>query len=318
MKERILVTGATGLVGSSIVKALTLDERMEIFGIGSKDCDLRNPSSVQKVFDAIAPTKLILAAARVGGVLANSTYPATFLIDNLLMEASVLQWLKNSKSVSRVVFIGSSCIYPINAPQPLEPRALMTGELEPTNRWYAVAKLAGIYGLEGLNLEKGISGTSLLPTNLYGPGDNFHESDGHVLPSLLRRFYEAKKGNLPEVIVWGTGSPLREFLYVDDLASAAITLLNANEPDLVYNVGSEFEVSIKELAHIISNVVGFEGKIVFDSLKPDGAYRKHLNFEPIKNLGWKQSVSLEDGIIKTLDWYKKNKSIIRAQGVSQK
>ena len=316
--EKVLVTGATGLVGSAIVNNLKLIPNFEVIGIGSKDCDLRNPVSVKEVFDRIAPTKLILAAARVGGVLANSTYPATFLIDNLLMEASVLQWLKNSEQISRVIFIGSSCIYPVNAAQPLKPDSLMTGTLEPTNRWYAIAKLAGIYGLEGLRLEKGISGTSLLPTNLYGPGDNFHESDGHVLPSLLKRFYEAKQANSPEVTVWGTGKPLREFLYVDDLASAAITVLNSNDPDLVYNVGSDFEVSIDQLAKTIARVVGYQGKINFDKNMPDGADRKHLDYEPLKKLGWGQQVSLEVGIKKTLDWYHQNKGNIRSEGVMNK
>jgi GDP-L-fucose synthase len=316
--EKILVTGATGLVGSAIVRNLMEKTEYEVIGLGSKDCDLRNPTAVKEVFDEIGPTKLILAAARVGGVLANSTYPATFLIDNLLMEASILNWLQESSNVSRVVFIGSSCIYPLNAPQPMTPESLMTGTLEPTNRWYALAKLAGIYGLEGLHIEKGISGTSLLPTNLYGPGDNFHESDGHVLPSLLKRFYEAKQNNTSEVSVWGSGKPQREFLYVDDLAKAVVSVLECREPDLVYNVGSEFEVSIAELAETISEIVGYKGKIVFDLNKPDGANRKHLDFEPMKQLGWKQTISLKTGIARTLEWYQNNIDRIRVQGVNDK
>jgi len=316
--ERILVTGASGLVGSSVVRNLKGNPNYDVVGLGSKDCDLRNPLEVHEVFEAIQPTKLILAAARVGGVLANSSYPATFLIDNLLMEASVLKWLQTAKNVSRVVFIGSSCIYPLSAPQPMRTEYLMTGTLEPTNRWYAVAKLAGIYGLEGLKIERGISGTSLLPTNLYGPGDNFHESDGHVLPSLLKRFFEAKQSDQDEVIVWGTGKPLREFLYVDDLASAVVSVLETTDPDLVYNVGSEYEVSISELALIIAEVVGYQGKIIFDSNKPDGANRKHLDFEPLKKLGWKQTVALKSGIEKTLLWYESNLSNIRMEGVAIK
>lgn len=316
--EKLLVTGATGLVGSSVVRNLKGNSSYEVVGLGSKDCDLRNPLEVQEIFDSIRPTKLVLAAARVGGVLANSTYPATFLIDNLLMEASVLKWLQKANNVSRVVFIGSSCIYPLGASQPMIPTSLMTGTLEPTNRWYAVAKLAGIYGLEGLKIERGISGTSLLPTNLYGPGDNFHESDGHVLPSLLKRFFEAKQSGQDEVMVWGTGKPLREFLYVDDLASAVVSVLETSDPDLVYNVGSEFEVSIAELASIIAEVVGYQGKIVFDSNKPDGANRKHLDFEPLKRLGWKQTTALKAGIEKTLIWYESNLSNIRLEGVANK
>jgi GDP-L-fucose synthase len=316
--EKVLVTGATGLVGSSIVRQLKLNENYHVTGLGSKDCDLRDASAVAGIFNKIGPTKLILAAARVGGVLANSKYPATFLIDNLLMEASVLKWLQTSNNVTRVVFIGSSCIYPVNSQQPMKPESLMTGTLEPTNRWYAVAKLAGIYGLEGLKLENGISGTSLLPTNLYGPGDNFHETDGHVLPSLLKRFFEAKQNNQPEVVVWGTGTPIREFLYVDDLASAVVSVLETINPDLIYNVGSEFEVSIAELASTIAEIVGYKGRIVFDSTKPDGANRKHLDFEPLKQLGWEQTVSLKSGISRTLDWYQRNLDSIRAEGVKNK
>jgi GDP-L-fucose synthase len=316
--EKVLVTGATGLVGSAIIRNLNANENYEVVGIGSKDCDLRNPSEVNEVFDNIAPTKLILAAARVGGVLANSTYPATFLIDNLLIEASILKWLQNSNNVSRVVFIGSSCIYPVNAPQPMKPESLMTGTLEPTNRWYAVAKLAGIYGLEGLKFEKGISGASLLPTNLYGPGDNFHESDGHVLPSLLKRFFEAKQRDASEVVVWGTGKPVREFLYVDDLASAVSSVLKAKDPELIYNVGSEFEVSISELASAIAEVVGYQGRVIFDPSKPDGARRKHLDIEPLKLLGWKQAISLKLGLEKTFEWYKNNLDSIRVEGVKRK
>jgi GDP-L-fucose synthase len=312
--SRILVTGASGLVGSSISRRLTSSGH-QVVGLSSKDCDLRDVNQVKETFDRINPQILILAAARVGGVLANSTYPATFLIDNLLMEANVLNWLKDSKNVTQVIFIGSSCIYPLNAPQPLEPDSLMTGPLEPTNRWYAQAKLAAIYGLEGLKIEYGISGTSLLPTNLYGPGDNFHELDGHVLPSLLRRFFEAKLNGLSEVIVWGSGNPQREFLYVDDLSAAIEVLIDKTELDLVYNIGSDYEVTIAELAHLIAKVVGFDGVISFDQSKPDGAPRKHLNIEPIKKLGWNQEISIEAGVKKTFDWLTKNYEQIRKQGV---
>lgn len=316
--NKVLVTGSSGLVGSAVVRNLKTNPNYEVIGLSSKDCDLRNPDSVKKVFDAIKPTHLVLAAARVGGVLANSSYPATFLIDNLLMEASVLNWLRTARNLSRVVFIGSSCIYPLNAPQPMKPESLMTGTLEPTNRWYAVAKIAAIYGLEGLKLENGISGTSLLPTNLYGPGDNFHTLDGHVLPSLLKRFFEAKLNREPAVEVWGTGKPLREFLYVDDLANAISKVLEVPEAELVYNIGSEFEVSIAELSRTIADVVGYEGKIVFNSKMPDGAPRKHLDFEPIKQLGWSQEVPLKTGIAATLEWYEKNIENIRLDGVEIK
>jgi GDP-L-fucose synthase len=312
--SKIVVTGASGLVGSAITRKLSKSNH-EIFGLSSRICDLRDPLQVKSTFNEINPEILILAAARVGGVLANSTYPATFLIDNLLMEANVLDWIRESSSVKRVIFIGSSCIYPLNAPQPLTPDSLMTGPLEPTNRWYAQAKLAGIYGLEGLKIEYGISGTSLLPTNLYGPGDNFHELDGHVLPSLLRRFYEAKKNDIPEVKVWGSGKPHREFLYVDDLASAVEVLIEAANLELVYNIGSDYEVTISELAHLIAEAVDFKGTISFDTSKPDGAPRKHLNIDPIKNLGWRQEVSIESGIKKTFSWLSENYDQIRKQGV---
>jgi GDP-L-fucose synthase len=312
--SRVLVTGSSGLVGSSIIRRL-LNSGHQVFGLSSKDCDLRDPSQVSKVFDTINPQVLILAAARVGGVLANSTYPATFLIDNVLMEANVLNWARYSKNLNQVIFIGSSCIYPLNAPQPLEPSSLMTGPLEPTNRWYAQAKLAGIYGLEGLNIEYGISSTSLLPTNLYGPGDNFHEQDGHVLPSLLRRFFEAKVNGLPEVAVWGSGNPQREFLYVDDLATAVEVLIDQPDLDFVYNIGSDYEVTISQLAHLIAEAVGFKGTISFDQSKPDGAPRKHLNTEPIKKRGWQQHISIDAGIRRTYDWLSQNYDQIRKQGV---
>ena len=312
--SRILVTGGSGLVGASIKRKLS-NSGHQIFGLSSRECDLRDPNQVKNVFDQLNPQILILAAARVGGVLANSTYPATFLIDNVLMEANVLNWIRYSKNVTQVIFIGSSCIYPLNAPQPLEPSSLMTGPLEPTNRWYAQAKLAGIYGLEGLKIEYGISGTSLLPTNLYGPGDNFHESDGHVLPSLLRRFFEAKLNGLSEVVVWGSGNPQREFLFVDDLAAVVELLIDKSDLDLVYNIGSEYEVTISQLAHLIAEVVGFTGTINFDRSKPDGAHRKHLNVDPIKKLGWKQEITIDAGIRKTYDWLTRNYDHIRKQGV---
>lgn len=312
--KKVLVTGATGLVGSAIVRTLE-GKSYEVCPSSSRNCDLRDVSAAFDYFEKIKPNILIMSAARVGGVLANSTYPATFIIDNLMMEISVLNWLRYSDSIERVVFIGSSCIYPLNAPQPMSPETLMTGQLEPTNRWYALAKLAGIYGLEGLNLEYGISSTTILPSNLYGPGDNFHESDGHVLPSLLKRFVEAKENNSPSVSVWGTGKPLREFLYADDLAQSVEILLNVDKPKLIYNVGSEVEISIKDLATLISEKVGFKGEIIFDSSKPDGASRKHLNLEDIKELGWAQKVSLDEGLDKTLEWFKSNHSKLRLEGV---
>ena len=312
--KKVLVTGSTGLVGSAIVDVLEKSE-YEVIGSSSQDCDLRNIESTFDYFESVRPNYLIMSAARVGGVLANSTYPATFIIDNLMMELAALNWLRESNSIERVIFIGSSCIYPLNARQPLTPDALMTGELEPTNRWYAVAKLAGIYALEGLTLEYGLSSTTILPSNLYGPRDNFHETDGHVLPSLLRRFVEAKINNLPEVVVWGTGSPLREFLFAEDLADSVALLLKTQNPKLIYNVGSDVEISIRELATAIAEKVGYQGKIVFDSSKPDGAARKRLNLDDIKELGWSQTTSLDVGIEKTLRWFTENHSIIRQVGV---
>ena len=312
--KKVLVTGATGLVGSAVVRTLE-GKGYEVKSSSSRDCDLRDLSAAYSYFEKNQPNILIMSAARVGGVLANSTYPATFIIDNLMMEVAVLNWLRYSNSIERVIFIGSSCIYPLDAPQPMTPDALMTGQLEPSNRWYALAKLAGIYGLEGLNLEYGISSTTILPSNLYGPGDNFHETDGHVLPSLLRRFVEAKESKSPKVSVWGTGKPLREFLFVDDLAQSVELLLSVDKPKLIYNVGSEVEISINELANLIAEKVGYEGEIVFDSSKPDGAARKRLNLDDIKELGWTQKVSLDEGLQKTLEWFKGNYSTLRVEGV---
>jgi GDP-L-fucose synthase len=312
--KKVLVTGSTGLVGSAIVNVLQKSE-YEVIGSSSQDCDLRDIESTFNYFEKVRPNYLIMSAARVGGVLANSTYPATFIIDNLMMELAALNWLRESNSIERVIFVGSSCIYPLNARQPMTPDALMTGELEPTNRWYAVAKLAGIYALEGLKLEFGLSSTTILPSNLYGPRDNFHETDGHVLPSLLKRFVEAKMNNLSEVVVWGTGSPLREFLFAEDLADSVALLLKTQEPKLIYNIGSDVEISIRELATLIAEKVGYEGKIVFDSSKPDGAPRKRLNLDDIKEIGWTQTTSLDVGLEKTLKWFKENHSKIRQIGV---
>lgn len=315
MDRPVLVTGGTGLVGSAVSRALT-EEKINHISVGSAECDLRDFQQVERLFDEISPQRLVLCAARVGGVLANSTYPATFMIDNLLMEANVLRWVyENPQSINKIIFLGSSCIYPKNAPLPLHPSSLLCGPLEETNKWYALAKLAGIYSLDGLSKQFGISSVSLLPTNLYGPGDNFHLEDGHVLPSLIKKFVDATDLGKPFVEVWGTGRAIREFLFVDDLARAVLSVMMTEEVPPIVNVGSGVNISIKELAELVSDASGFHGEIRFDTSKPDGAPLKPLDNSEIMRIGWKPEVSLELGLRRTVDWYRGNRDSVRNVGV---
>lgn len=268
--------------------------------------DLTRQADVESFFIAEKPVYVILAAAKVGGIHANNTYPAEFIAVNLQIQTNVIDSAYKSGSVKKLLFLGSSCIYPKFAPQPIPESALLTGPLEPTNEWYAIAKISGIKMCQAYRIQYNFDAISGMPTNLYGPYDNFHPENSHVLPALMRRFHEAKVNKAKEVVVWGSGSPLREFLHVDDLADGVVFMLE-NYSDLEHlNVGSGKEVTIKELAELVKEVVGFEGELVWDSSKPDGTPRKLMDSSKLAALGWKAKVELKDGLVDTYKWYLEN------------
>ncbi len=309
--SKIYVAGHRGLVGSAIVRCLRQKGFDNILTRTHSELDLKDQRAVMAFFRDERPEYVFLAAAKVGGIYANNTYPADFIYDNLMIEANVIH-SAFLYGVKRLLFLGSSCIYPKFAPQPMKEEMLLTGKLEPTNEPYAIAKIAGIKLCESYNRQHGTDFRSLMPTNLYGPGDNFHPTDSHVIPALIRRFHEAKVKNLNEVVVWGTGKARREFLYVDDLADACLfvmqlphnTYRSVTEPMCSHiNVGTGFDLSIRELANLIGEVTGFEGEIIFDSSKPDGTPRKLLDTSKIKKLGWEHKTDLKDGLRMTYDWY---------------
>lgn len=291
----IFVAGANGMVGSAIVRALKKQGYSNILTPSSKELDLSNQAAVNAWFDANKPEYVFLAAAKVGGILANNTYRADFLYVNLMIEANVIHasYLNNIK---KLLFLGSSCIYPKLAPQPLKEEYLLTGELEYTNEPYAIAKIAGIKLAENYRKQYNCAFISAMPTNLYGPNDNYDLNNSHVLPALIRKFHEAKIQNLPNVTVWGTGSPLREFLHVDDLAEACLFLMEKYDGDEWLNIGVGNDISIKDLALLVKKVVGFEGELIFDTSKPDGTPRKLMDVSKINTLGWKAKIALEEGI----------------------
>lgn len=292
---KIYVAGHRGMVGSAIIRKLNSLGYNNIITRGSKELDLRNQQNVFDFFAREKPDYVFLAAAKVGGIHANNTYRAEFLYDNLIIEANVIHAAYMSK-VKKLMFLGSSCIYPKLAPQPLKESYLLTGLLESTNEPYAIAKIAGIKLCESYRLQYGCNFISVMPTNLYGPNDNYDLNNSHVLPALLRKFHAAKIDNLPNVTIWGSGSPLREFLHVDDLADACYFLMqNYNEAELV-NIGTGTDISIKDLALLIKKISGYEGKLEFDATKPDGTPRKLMDVTKLHNLGWKHKISLEEGI----------------------
>lgn len=292
---KIYVAGHRGMVGSAIIRKLNSLGYNNIITRGSKELDLRNQQNVFDFFAQEKPDYVFLAAAKVGGIHANNTYRAEFLYDNLIIEANVIHAAYMSK-VKKLMFLGSSCIYPKLAPQPLKESYLLTGLLESTNEPYAIAKIAGIKLCESYRLQYGCNFISVMPTNLYGPNDNYDLNNSHVLPALLRKFHAAKIDNLPNVTIWGSGSPLREFLHVDDLADACYFLMqNYNEAELV-NIGTGTDISIKDLALLIKKISGYEGKLEFDATKPDGTPRKLMDVTKLHNLGWKHKISLEEGI----------------------
>jgi GDP-L-fucose synthase len=297
--NKIYIVGHKGLVGSSLVRKFKKEGFSNLIGETSKDLDLRNQALVNEFFQTNKPDFVIHAAGKVGGINANNTYRAEFIYDNLMMEANVIHAAHIHK-VKKLLFLGSSCIYPKMSPQPIKEEYLNSGYLEPTNQPYAIAKIAGIEMCESYRTQYGSNFISAMPTNLYGTNDNYHPENSHVLPALIRRIILAKKNNDPSVVIWGTGTPRREFMHVDDLADACFFLLqNYDEPGHV-NIGWGSDVSIKELAYIIASEVGYTGALEFDTTKPDGTPRKLLDTTKINNLGWKPSIKLEDGIRRTI------------------
>ena len=303
--RRIWVAGHRGMVGSAIVRQLT-KRGDEVLKVGRDVVDLRDQLGVELWLKQNRPEAIIFAAAKVGGIYANDTYPADFIYDNLVIEANVIH-SAHLAGVNRLVFLGSSCIYPKFAPQPIKEDALLTGPLEPTNEWYAIAKIAGIKLCQAYRKQYGRHYISVMPCNLYGPGDNFDPMNSHVLPALIRRFHEAKEEERSDVLVWGTGTPLREFLHVDDLARAVVFCLDRYDEYEHINCGFGSEVPIRTLAEIVARVVGYRGKVVFDATKPDGTPRKLMDSSRIAALGWKPEISLEDGIGSTYQWYLQKK-----------
>lgn len=294
-QDKIFVAGHRGMVGSAIVRKLQREGFENIITRASSELDLMNQSAVMDFFENEKPKFVFLAAAKVGGIHANNTYRAEFLYNNLMIEANVIH-AAHIHQVEKLLFLGSSCIYPKMAPQPLTEDSLLTGELEPTNEPYAIAKIAGIKLCESYRDQYGSNFISAMPTNLYGPNDNYDLQNSHVLPALIRKFHEGKINGLPEVEVWGTGSPLREFLHVDDLADACYFLmLNYNEKQFV-NVGTGIDLSIKSLAEMVKEIVGYQGKLVWNTSKPDGTPRKLMNVSKIESLGWKHQIDLQKGI----------------------
>lgn len=309
---KIYVAGHRGLVGGAIWQELIARGFTNLIGATSSELDLRDRSSVFAFFEKHKPEVVIDAAAKVGGILANDTYPAEFLSDNLLIQVNIMD-AANSVDVEKLLFLGSSCIYPKFAEQPIREDSLLTGALEPTNDAYAIAKIAGIMQVQASRKQYGRHWISAMPTNLYGPGDNFHPQNSHVLPALIRRFHEAKLSGASEVVLWGSGTPRREFLFVEDLAKACIFLLeNYDSPDTI-NVGVGEDISIRELGELVAQVVGFEGVITQDLSKPDGTPRKLLDVSKLKSLGWDPQVLLLEGITRTYAWFLENENALRAK-----
>ena len=301
----ILVAGGTGLVGSAIVRELQRVNK-KVIGISSKDVDLLDRAKTFSFIKDLKPSSIIDAAAKVGGVGSNNAYPVEFLSQNLQIQSNLMDAAHEAK-VDKFVFLGSSCIYPRNCAQPIKEDYLLTGELEQTNSAYAVAKIAGIELIKSYRKEYGHTWISIMPTNLYGPNDNFDLENSHVLPALIRKFVEAKRNNSPEVVLWGSGTPLREFLHVDDLAKAILICLEKYDNSQHINIGSGDEISIKDLGQKIANLTGFNGKVVWDTNRPDGTPRKVLDSTKINKLGWKRAITLDQGIASTVKWYQENK-----------
>ena len=307
MKKRLFIAGHTGMVGSSLVRAVLRTGAYEPVLATRRELDLLDSSAVVRFMEEKRPDIVIFAAAKVGGILSNSTFPADFLYDNLVLATNIVH-ASFQAGVQRLLFLGSSCIYPKFAPQPIPENALLTGALEETNEAYAIAKIAGLKLCAAYRKQHGVLFHSAMPTNLYGEGDNYHPNHSHVIPGLLHRFHSAKENRLPEVAIWGSGTPRREFLYVDDLASACLHLLTLENPPDWLNVGYGSDISILELASAVARTVGYEGRIVLDSEKPDGTPRKLLDTSLLRATGWVPEVALEDGLVLAYKAYEKAKA----------
>jgi len=309
--DRVFVAGHRGLVGAAIVRRLEAEGFSQLILRSHAELDLRSQAAVDAFFAAERPAYVFLAAARVGGIHANSSYPADFIRDNLLIQTNVIDaaWRNGA---SKLLFLGSSCIYPKLAPQPMHEDCLLTGPLEPTNEWYAIAKIAGIKTCQAYRRQHAFDAISAMPTNLYGPGDNFSLENSHVLPALIRKFHEAKVNGAREIVVWGTGSPRREFLYVDDLADAVVFLMRNYSGEGLVNVGCGQDQTILELAGEVARVVGFEGALRFDTSRPDGTPRKLLDVSRLSAMGWKPQVPLREGLQRTYRWFLEHQGEFRA------
>lgn len=307
--KRVFVAGHRGMVGQALVRRLTA-ESCEIVTVDRESVDLRRQDSVEQWMSKTRPDLVFLAAAKVGGILANSTFPAAFLYDNLMIEANIIE-AAHQVGTEKLVFLGSSCIYPREAPQPIAEAALLTGPLEPTNEWYAIAKIAGIKLCQAYRRQYGCDFIAAQPTNLYGPGDNFDLEASHVIPALMRKAHDAKSNDRDHLTLWGTGAPLREFLHVDDLADALVFLAESYSDEETVNVGTGEEISIRDLAQLICETVGFEGRLVLDTSKPDGTPRKLLDTAKLRTIGWTPSIDLAGGLAATYRWFLENSDRLR-------
>ena len=303
--SKIYIAGHNGMVGSAIWRTLIAKGYTNLIGVSSSELDLRNQQAVRDFMLTAKPDVVIDAAARVGGILANNNYPYQFLMENLQIQNNLIDAALQG-GIEKFIFLGSSCIYPRLAPQPLKEECLLTSDLEPTNEWYAIAKITGVKACQAIRKQFGKDYVSLMPTNLYGTHDNFDLNTSHVLPAMMRKFHEAKENNNAPVTLWGSGTPLREFLFVDDMAQAVVFALENKLPEYLYNIGTGVDLTIKELAETIQKITGHQGEIIWDATKPDGTPRKLMDISKMHELGWKHQIDLEQGIQLTYDWFLEN------------